>query len=216
MSVFHIKDCVLIVQATNLQAVNLRELREGVRQCEAASLYHHFCETLLRPTFDDPIYHNDFGMWAAYELHDPVLAERLGIIDPYEFRDMEELRLVVLDILDDRLSESPMVPWAKMDHRFHFIKAVTVVFDTGRVIENPDALPAAILKMSLGSIYFHVVEALRREPFKKNDFTAWLENEREAGVKYLAPFEKFTSAFPPLKELKRDLVAMLDSTTTKD
>lgn len=113
-------------------AYNLRELYERIKSCLPDSIYHHFCETPLRISFDDPEFRNDFAAWSRRSLNDDILAEKLGILDPYDFEDIEEIRKIVLDIIDDRLSEISHVPWAKSDQAFHFLQALTVVFDTGR------------------------------------------------------------------------------------
>ncbi|HEX7504816.1 MAG TPA: DUF5752 family protein, partial [Syntrophales bacterium] len=93
MSDFEIKDCSLLIRMSGLPAaVNLRELRDRISVCSADVLYHHFCETPLSPSFDYPDYRNDFAIWAKWRLGDEILAERLGMIDPYLFPSMEELR----------------------------------------------------------------------------------------------------------------------------
>lgn len=101
MSAFEIKDCALLTRMSGLPpAVNLRELRERIAACSADVLYHHFCETPLVPSIDYPDYRNDFAIWARRRLGDQIVAERLGMIDPYVFPSMEELRKVTLDIID--------------------------------------------------------------------------------------------------------------------
>ena len=80
---FKVQDCAIITRMGGVSsAVNLRELRERIAVCPNETLYHHFCETLVRPTFDDPEFRNDFAVWASRHLRDRVLAERLGIIKP--------------------------------------------------------------------------------------------------------------------------------------
>src|SRR5512145_2966256 len=112
MTPFEVKDCALLLRMSGLPpAVNLRELWDRIAACGADVLYHHFCETTLRPTFDDPDYRNDFAVWSKLYLGDRVLAERLGVLDPYAESGMEELRAATLDIIDDRLGELTMVPW---------------------------------------------------------------------------------------------------------
>jgi hypothetical protein len=175
MKTFEIKDCALLMKMSGLPpAMNLRELRDRIAVCDENVLYHHFCETTLRPTFDDPDYRNDFAAWAKLYMRDRVLAERLGIIDPYTFDTMEELRAVVLDVIDDRLGEVTMIPWVRPGDEFIFREAITVIFDTGERIRDPHELAPAILRMTDGSIYYHFLEALRRPPVGKDDFSVWL------------------------------------------
>lgn len=61
---FELMDCALITLATGKRAMNLRELRDRISEVEESSLYYHFYENLLRPSFDDPKYRNDFALWA--------------------------------------------------------------------------------------------------------------------------------------------------------
>ncbi|RPJ12092.1 MAG: hypothetical protein EHM37_09810 [Deltaproteobacteria bacterium] len=156
MSGFEIKDCVLLSLMSGMPpAFNLRELRDRIAACSQDVLYHHFCETTLVASFDYPDYRNDFAVWASKRLGDKVLAERLGIIDPYSRSSLEDLRGEVLDIIDERLSEQTMVSWARMGHEFYFMKATTIIFDTGERIHQPEELLPAIRRMSNGSIYFY-------------------------------------------------------------
>ena len=107
MTPFEVKDCALLVRMSGLPpAVNLRELRDRIAGCSENVLFHHYCETTLRTTFDNPDYRNDFAVWAKLYLGDRVLAERLGILDPYSFHSLEELRAATLEVIDERLGES--------------------------------------------------------------------------------------------------------------
>jgi hypothetical protein len=211
MTPFEVKDCALLIRMSGLPpAINLRELRERIAVCSGGTLYHHFCETTLRPTFDNPDYRNDFAVWAKLYLGDRILAERLGIMDPYSFASMEDLRVSTLERIDERLGETPMIPWARPGDEFFFMEATTVVFDADIRIEEPAAAAQAIGRMSRGSIYYHFLEALRRPPIGKDDFTAWLiENggsEVEPYVRAIASIDFF---FHNLSRLQRELVNVL-------
>lgn len=204
---FEIKDCALLSRMSGLPpAVNLRELRDRITVCSENVLYHHFCETTLRPTFDNPDYRNDFAVWSKLYLGDRVLAERLGIIDPYSFESMEGLRADVLEIIDDRLGELSTVPWARPGDEFFFTEAATVVFDTGERIRHPGELAGAIGKMTNGSVYYHFLEALRRAPFGKDDFSAWLLEGGEGVGPYIRALESIDFHFLGLSHLRRELV----------
>ncbi|MBN1476691.1 hypothetical protein JXA47_08060 [Candidatus Sumerlaeota bacterium] len=204
---FRIHDCALIVRMGGVpDAMNLRELRDRVVTCPPECLYHHFCETLLRATFDDPEFRNDFAVWASRALHDRALAEQLGVIDPYTFDDREALRAEVLDIIADRLHELPMVPWAKRGEEFNFMRAVTVVFDTGHDITEPSDLPGAIERMTRSSLYYHFVEARRRTDGGTDDFSTWLsagDGEAKALIQALQSVDFY---FLTLGELKTKLI----------
>jgi hypothetical protein len=210
MTPFEIRDCTLLTQMSGVPAaVNLRELRDRIAVCSHNVIYHHFCETLLVPLFDYPDYRNDFAVWAKRQLDDDVLAERLGIIDPYAYSSIEELRLATLDIIEERLSEHSFVPWAHPGYEFYFLEATTIVFDTGQRINHPDELAATISGMTNSSIYFHFLEARRRPPLGVDDFSAWLINEGKEWEHYIQALGSVDIAFNSLAELRKELVKIL-------
>ena len=59
----------------------------------------------MRPQFVHPEYPNDFAAWAHYGLHDDSLAEKLAILDPTEFSDLEDLRQIVLDVIEESFED---------------------------------------------------------------------------------------------------------------
>ena len=210
MNPFEIKDCALLTRMSGLPpAFNLRELRDRILSCSCDVLYHHFCETLLVPSFDYPDYRNDFAIWAKWRLGDETLAERLGMIDPYIFTSMEELRAATLEIIEDRLSEVSMIPWARPGHEFYLMQAITVSFDTGERVEHPDELAAAVDRMTGGSIYAHVLEAKRRKPIGLDDFSAWLSGLEGSWEHYLKAIRAIDFTFHSLSEIRRELVEAL-------
>ncbi len=210
MTPFEVKDCALLIRMSGIApASNLRELRERVAVCGENVLFHHFCETTLRTTFDNPDYRNDFAVWAKLYLDDRVLAERLGILDPYSFRSMEDLRATVLEVIDERLGEATMVPWARPGDELFFMESTTVVFNAGIRIHHPSRLGATIRKMTNSSVYYHFLEARRRPPVWKDDFTAWLAENAEENRAYLEALSSIDYYFNSLAYLRRELARAL-------
>lgn len=217
MEPFQIKDCALIVEISDiLPALNLREMRERISRCPPESLYHHFCETVIRPSFDDPEYHNDFALWAARDLHDYILAERLEIIHPYAFTDIEVLRGELMDILGDRLSETYYVPWALNNRAFYFHSATTVVFNTRQVIKKPEKLCDAVKKMTTGSLYYHFWEARRRTPERIDDFSVWLKDWNNRGQPFIEAFANIDFYYMSLKELQGILCQTMEEVARRE
>jgi hypothetical protein len=206
---FRVKDCTLITRMAGVkEAMNLRELEERLRVCPDECLFHHFCETVIRPTFDYPDYTNDFALWAGKHLQDKVLAERLSVLNPYKCRSFDELRQQVLDIVEERLLEIDHIPWVPKDQAFQFLQAATVVFDTEIVLNRPYDIYEQLPNLSLGSIYYHFVEARRRTIGMVDDFTAWLSefgDEVSPLIKVLGEIDFY---FLSLTELKSTLVAI--------
>jgi len=173
---FAIKDCALANIATGRRAQTLRELRDILRDIHPGSIYHHFWGTLLRPEYYDREFNNDFATWCHRELHDAPVAERLAVIDPADYSDLEDLRQELIDVVEERLDETELTLFARADRQFHFVRSVIVVFDTHRRLTDPQELVEVLPRMSVGSVFYHFIDARRREPVSQDDFRAWLED----------------------------------------
>jgi hypothetical protein len=202
---FAVIDCAMLSIAIGASAQNLRELRDRLRSVPASSLYYHFWGAHLRPGFEEPEYGNDFALWARHGLSDPALAERLSVIKPPGFGGLETLREELVELVEQRLYEREVVSSAPADQEFHFIRSTLVVLDTGRRLENPQALGAALPRLSPGSLFYHFIDARRRPPEGIDDFRAWLSGfgDRYAGlIKRIAGIDPY---FVTLTRLGREL-----------
>ena len=202
---FYIKDCALIAIATGKRAQNLRELREHLREIEPGSIYYHFWGGLLRPRFDDTEYHNDFAIWVARSLHNKSLAERLGVIDPVAFESIEDLRNELMEIIDESLDETEFPQWTKRDDQFEFIRSQIVVFDTAISVSRPEGLLDIIRNISVGSVFYHFIDARHRNENSLDDFQNWLSGCGDDYAPLCQKIREKNSYFSPLRELKRDL-----------
>ena len=187
-------------------AINLRELRERVERCSLESIYHHFCETQLRPTFDDPEFTNDFATWAYRDLRDDVLAERLGILDPDSFESIEALRTDLLDAIEDRLSEVDYVPSVGLGHAFYFMNSSMLVFDTTMVLKKPEDVMWALRRMARPSIFYHFVETRSRLGSKNDDILPWLCEGSPLGVRLAEAFTGIDVEHYTLRGLRQELL----------
>ncbi len=205
-------DCALITLALGRSAHNLRELRDHVAVVPIESLRHHFYEALLRPSFDDPEYGNDFAVWAHEALRDEPLAERLSAVDPVDFPDGEALRGALVDLIEDRLAEVTVVPVAPGGHEFHFLRSQVVVFSTGTTVRTPEELAASVPRLSPGSIFFHLVEARLRPPRGDDDFSVWLDGWGEKGAAARRLLIEIDPMFGSLSELRARVATALADT----
>jgi len=204
---FRIKDCALITRMAGISSVmNLRELHERLQVCPLEALYHHFCETQLRASFDDPEFRNDFAIWASRHLGDRALAERVGMLNPYSFANLPALQERLLEIVDERISENPQAAWYPANEEFRFMQAATVIFDTGQTLSTAADLLEVIPKISSSSVYYHFVEARRRTAGRLDDFSAWLKDLPDDTQELEKAFAGIDFYFLNLRELKRALV----------
>jgi len=202
---FRIFDCALVAIATGEKAQNLRELRDMLKIAHPGCFYYHFWGGLLHPHFDDPEFQNDFAVWASHNLHDSKVSEQLSVIDPKLFPDIEDLRQEVVEIVEERLSESEHVPWVKTGQEFHFIRSQIVIFDTGVSYMNPKDFLDIIPGMSLGSVFFHFIDSRRRTPDKINDFSAWLAGFGDKYGSLIEHLDKIDPYFTTLHELREEI-----------
>lgn len=173
-SVFEIKDCALIAVATGHRAINLKELRDNLNSISPDSIYYHFWGGLLQPRFEEREYNNDFAAWVWHGMHDGTLAERLAVIDPTDFADLEDLRQELLEIIEERLDERDYLSWLRASSRFEFIRSQIVIFDTRKRADKPQQLAELLPNLSTGSIFYHFIDARRRLDNHGDDFSFWL------------------------------------------
>ena len=212
---FQVRDCALITVSVNLPPVyDLRDMRERVEVCPADSLYHHFCQTLLRPTFDDPEFHNDFAFWAKHKLLDKSLAERLAILNPFDFASLEDLRLSVLDVIEDRIGELPHISNVQTGDEFRFLQALTVIFETVMTAGEPAGLLEAVLQMTPSSIWYHFIDARRRNPNHLDDFSVWLGEHGLQDAGWVRNLARIDFYFMSLRELQQEIISLLETELT--
>jgi hypothetical protein len=167
----------------------------------------------LRPRFDEPEYNNDFAEWVHHAFQDDILAERLSVIDPDRFVNLEALRQELLEVIEHRLDVIETLAWSKPDMQFHFVRSQIVVFDTHDTIDDPTQLLEVISKMSVGSIFYHFIDARRRSPEMMDDFRTWLIS---CGFEDLClQLAEVDPYFRSLVELRRQLTDLLSNYFTK-
>ncbi|MBD3170333.1 MAG: hypothetical protein GF307_12680 [candidate division Zixibacteria bacterium] len=202
---FAIKDCSMIAIATGKRAQSLRDLRQHLNECDHNTLYYHFWGGLLRPKFDDPEYHNDFAIWIHRQLHDKILAERLSLIDPTEFPDMEALRQELMDIIEERLDELEYPLWSTRGNHFEFIRSQIVIFNTNYRVEHPFQFTDVLPSLSVGSVFYHFIDARRRTEESIDDFRSWLLGFGDQYMELCDRIAGIDPYFSTLSELRAQL-----------
>lgn len=200
---FFLKDCALITLATGRKAVTLSELRDHIREVSPDSIYHHFWGGLLGARFEEREFNNDFAAWCRNRLLQPALAEKLAVIDPVENPDMEELRQELLDIIEEHLDNSESVHWLRASQPFEFIRSQLVIFDTGKRLNEPEELAEVLPESTTGSIFYHFIDARRRQADGSDDFCAWLScfgKEYDLLKRRLAAIDPFFSSLSQVRD----------------
>ncbi len=196
--------------ATGKKAQNLREMIDILPTIHSGSIYYHFWGALLRPRFDSPEYNNDFAEWAYHSLRDLTLAERLAVINPTDFPDLEDLRHHLIELLEQRMDEVEWLAWIPV-HAFQFIRSQIVVLDTRKTIQEPQELVEVIRTMSLTSVFYHFIDARRRPPEGRDDFSIWLSGFGDTYTALCDQLALLDPYFNTLAELREQLADLVDS-----
>ena len=194
--------------ATEHRAQNLREFKYGITKVHPDSIYHHFWGRLLQPSFDEPEYSNDFASWVRHGLRERALAERLSVIDPTEFPDIENLREEIIETIESRLDEGEYVSWSLAENQFYFLRSKLIILDSGITVQTPEQLGRALRKIPIGSVFYHLIDARRRTGSGSDDFTEWL---RGIGDKYGNLIQKIDAIdpfFSCLETIRQKLIAI--------
>jgi hypothetical protein len=207
---FKVKDCALLAIGTGRKAVTLPEFRDGLQAIDPASIYYHFWGALLHPRFEEREYNNDFASWMRHGLHDAHLAERMAVVDPTDYPELESLRQDLVDLVEERLDESEHLSWARATQAFEFMRSQIVVFDTRNRLDDPDELAELIPHLSTGSIFYHFIDARRRVPVAQDDFSVWLsglDGEYDELIDRLGGIDPYFGSLAELREQLADAFA---------
>jgi trehalose synthase-fused probable maltokinase len=168
--------CLELREFVGLRAENERQLADLIDEVSPDSIYYHTHGFFLRHKFVAGAYPNDFATWAAVQVRDRVLGERLAMVDPATFPNLHALREELVSVIDDHLRGLQVVPGVFLGEPFEFIQSRIVEIPTGIQVTTLEEFRDALLDVDVSAIYFHLVEARMRLGRGQNDFAAWLED----------------------------------------
>ncbi len=209
---FWFHECVVLTMPTGRTAVNLREMLQVVREIDASVLSYHLWQSRMSIVHPEVEYTNDFALWAANSLQDIRLAEKLSVIDPFSYEDMEEIREVIAEVLEGYMWDLPSVPWARPGFEFHFCQASTVVLLRSRIVAGTlDEFRSGLSIVGADSIYYHFVDARwRLRKLKTDDFSIWLRDS--FGLPELvSAIQGIDVWFSTLEDIRQKILDLIDS-----
>jgi hypothetical protein len=139
------------------------------------------------------------------EVRDHVLGERLAVVDPFDYGELDALRGQLISIIDDHLSRTPIVPRVMFGEPFYFNKSLIIQVPTRIEVRTLQEFRSALSEVEVSAIYFHVFEARHRLKHEESDFSAWIHDG--LGMPDLA--EKLRAINPYLGSLERVRSALL-------
>ena len=196
-----------LVGLTGVNARNLGELVQGLRDLPGSTIFFHTHQMYLAHHFETPTVTNDFALWASVALKEHTLAEKLTAIDLLSFTSIRQLRKAIIKTIEDEIREEERALWAcREGEEFHFCKSKSFIMPTRLMASDPKRFFEVLPRVSNESIFFHFFEARLRMGRHGNDFSQWLE---QAGELQLADaIEKLNPYDVTLDEFKDQIVAL--------
>jgi hypothetical protein len=169
--------CWELRQMLGRSARDERQLLEAIEEVPLDSIYYHTHGFFLRHKYIAGPYPNDFATWAAIQVRDRVLGEKLGVLDPYEFKDVESLRSAIVTILEEHLSRLQIIPRVIYEEPFHFMQSRIITVSTGLESLTLTEFREMLASADASVIYYHTFEAILRLGRRKGDFAIWIEEQ---------------------------------------
>ncbi|HXH82314.1 MAG TPA: DUF5752 family protein [Candidatus Tectomicrobia bacterium] len=207
---FQFIGCVELRQALDHRARDERELLDRLEEVPAGSIFYHTHGYFLRHRPVTTAYGNDFAAWVAMHVRDQVLAERLAVVNPFEFRDVEDLREELATIVHDHLLRLSSVPRVEFGEVFHFQQSHIVEVPLGPAATTLAEFRAGLADVDASAIYFHMVEARTRLGRRSGDFAEWIRTS--LGLPALADaIERIDTYMTSLERVRARVLALVDA-----
>jgi len=169
---FEFRTEVWVTAYTGVKAKSLQEFTEAIKVVPNSSLFYHFYLNLFNYHNLPTDYPNSFAHWLARN-NCEILAEKISVIDPIRYYDLEKLREDLLSILWECEAEKVKA----FLEPFHFIYVHRHVLETGRVAYNLEEFVEGIEKSSIYSLFHHLITCRVDKGSAINDYSEWLINQ---------------------------------------
>jgi len=183
---FRFFSCMELREIMGKRAMDEQRLLEIIEEAPPDSIYYHTHSYYLRHPYTQRLFPNDFATWVVLHAQDRILGERLGILDPFEFDNIEGLRGEIVAIIMDHLSHLNTVPRCTTGEPFEFVRSHVIEADLGQEAWTLRQFRDVLACAEVGAIYYHVCEARLRKGRLSGDFACWLAAEEGLGLPDLA------------------------------
>ncbi|HTE65861.1 MAG TPA: DUF5752 family protein [Candidatus Binatia bacterium] len=209
-ALFQFTGCVELRQALDHRARDERELLDRLEDVPAGSVFYHTHGYFLRHRPITTAYGNDFAAWAAVQVRDQVLAERLAVINPFEMATLEDLREELMSAVHDHLLRLSTIPRVEFGEAFHFQQSHIVEVPLGPAVTTLTEFRAGLAEVDASAIYFHMVEARARLGRRSGDFAEWIRTSLQ--LPDLAErIERIDAYMTSLERVRARVLVLVDS-----
>jgi len=174
---FFFTGCWELREMVGRSARDEQQLLEAIEEIPLDSLSYHTHSFFLRHAYIAGPYPNDFATWAAIQVRDRVLGEKLGILDPYDFENLEALRAEIVNIVDEHLSQLQIIPRVIYGEPFYFMQSRIIEVPTGLEARTLTEFRKILTTVDISAVYYHNFEAMLRLGRRMGDFALWIEEQ---------------------------------------
>ena len=208
---FQFVGCIELRQSVDRRALDERELMDRLEEVPAGSVFYHTHGYFLRHRPLTTAYGNDFATWVAVQVRDQALAERLAVVNPFDFASLEELREELVSIIDDYLTHRSSVPRVEFGEAFFFQQSHIVEVELGPPVTTLPEFRAGLAEVDASAIYVHLVEARTRLGRRAGDFAEWIRTS--VGIPALADqIERLDPYMTSLERVRARILSLVDAT----
>jgi hypothetical protein len=165
-----------LVVHTNFKAESLKSLLYGLKKVSGSSIFYHVHHSLLRRHFTASDHMNDFARWVLLQLGQSSLAERLSAVDPMACRSVREAREQLISCVEEYVGAGELFFRVAEGKEFHFLQLHSFVIPLKTTARDLQSFYNGLKKASMGTFFFHLIEAPIRLGKLSNDFSEWLEH----------------------------------------
>jgi len=183
---FRFVSCMELRESLGKRAQDVHRLLEVIEEVPADSIYYHTHSYYLRHPYTQELYPNDFASWVARHAQDRVLGERLGVVDPFDFDDIEVLRAELVGIIGDHLDRASTPVSARVAQPFEFIRSHVIEVDLYIEVATLQEFRDELSQVEIGAVYNHICEARMRKRRPSGDFADWLSSEAGLSLSQLS------------------------------
>lgn len=183
---------------------------EHLERAPVGSISYHTHSVFLRHHQVAGASPNDFANWVASQLRDQALAERLAVVDPFAFDNLEDLREELVSVIDQHIATLHPVPRVVFGDPFYFVQSHVIEVPTGLEARTLGEFRRCLAEVEASSVYLHGLESRVRRGRRLGDFADWIE--RALG---LAPLAERLARIDPyvggLEEMRVRMLGLLDA-----
>ena len=158
LEAFELQYVVHLVRPIGERARDLEQLRAGLADASAQSLFYHTLQCQLRDPACEEQPPDDFSGWVNGVVQDRETAERMSFAVQSRNSSAEELRAALLEVLESIPRATRTARHAPAEGEFLFLAGESVTVPSGMVVRDATELVDALAGADFSVCFYHLIE----------------------------------------------------------